>query len=84
MLNVLALGLTLGIIQGLSYFFLTIFHIIRGKGPMIHFMGHHLRGYRRNLKGAIISLLWGFLFGLLTGVLIALFYNLFIKLLDKI
>ena len=81
MLNELALGITLGTIQGLSYFLLTIFHIIRGKGPMIHFMGHHLRGYRRNLKGAIISLLWGFLFGFCTGVLIAFLYNFFRRIL---
>ncbi len=80
MLNELVLGLTLGTLLGLSYFVLTLWHIYRGKGPVIHFMGHHLVGYRRNIKGAVVSLVWGFFLGFVTGVLIALLYNFYLKL----
>jgi hypothetical protein len=78
MLNEISLGLTLGSLQGLSYLLLTLFHMYKGKGPIIHFMGHHLPGYRRNIKGAIVSLVWGLIFGFISGFLIALIYNFFI------
>jgi hypothetical protein len=75
MINQFALAFTLGALLGLSYFFLTIFHIFRGRGPIIHFMGHHLKGYRRNFKGAIVSFVWGVVIGFTTGFLIASVYN---------
>lgn len=80
MLNEISLGLALGSMLGISYFILTLLHILRGRGPIIHFMGHHLRGYRRNFKGAIISFMWGALIGFASGFLIALFYNLYLSL----
>lgn len=79
MLNVLALATTFGTLLGLCYFFLTLFHIIRGKGPIIHFLGHHLPGYRRNIKGATVSLIWGFIFGSISGILIAIVYNFYLS-----
>lgn len=80
MLNPLILALSFGTCLGVTYFLLTILHIIRGRGPIIHFMGHHLRGYRRNFKGAIIAFIWGAFIGFASGFLIALFYNLYLGL----
>jgi len=79
MINQIALALTFGILLGLSYFFLTLWHIFRGRGPIIHFMGHHLKGYRRNFKGAIVSFIWGLAIGFISGFLIASVYNLLIS-----
>lgn len=78
MLNPAALGLAVGTLWGVTYFLFTLWHIFRGRGPCPHFMGHHLIGYRRSFKGAVVVLFWGLFLGFLSGYLIATIYN-FIK-----
>ena len=83
MLNPVALGLAIGIVWGSTYFLFTLWHILRGRGPCPHFMGHHLIGYRRSLKGAVVVFVWGLVLGFLAGSLIALAYNFFSNLIIK-
>ncbi len=79
MLNPAALGLALGILWGSTYSLFTLWHIFRGRGPCPHFMGHHLIGYRRSLKGAVVVFVWGLVLGFLSGYSIAILYNFFNK-----
>lgn len=78
-----ALGLSLGVIWGLTVFAVTIYALIRGRGATLQTLGGYYLGYSVSYPGAVIGLAWGFVNGFVWGVLIALFYDLFFKTLYK-
>jgi hypothetical protein len=77
-LSAKALGLSLGIIFGLSVFITTILAIYTG---YLQHWAELLLGvypyYELSLQGAIAGLIWGFLDGLIGGVILAWIYNTF-------
>jgi len=74
-----ALGLSLGIVWGLSIFCLTLWAIARGQGQTLSLLKGYYLGYNITFTGALIGLLWGFVDGLVAGALIAWLYNIFCK-----
>lgn len=76
-LSAKGLGLSLGIIWGLSVFIATLWIMWRGGGATMQKLGQFYLGYSVSLGGAIIGLVWGFVDGLIAGALIAILYNVF-------
>lgn len=78
-LHVVALGLALGILWGLSILITGL--IATAGGFSVDFIsetGSVYVGYRATVLGSFIGALWGFLHLFVTGVLIAALYNLFV------
>lgn len=78
-----ALGMSLGIIWGLSVFLATIWAIVRGHGQTLTLLEGYYLGYSVTYLGALIGLIWGFIHGFIAGVLIAWLYDLFCKVFYK-
>ncbi len=78
-----ALGLSLGVIWGLTVCAATTWALFRGRGATLQTLGGYYLGYTVSYPGALIGLAWGFVSGFVWGVLIALFYNLFFGMLYK-
>jgi hypothetical protein len=76
-LSAKGLGLSLGILWGLSVFLSTLWIMWRGGGATLHKLSQFYLGYSVTLGGAIIGLVWGFIDGLILGALIAILYNVF-------
>jgi len=76
-LSAKGLGLSLGILWGLSVFLSTIWIMWRGGGATLQKLAQFYLGYSVTLGGAIIGLVWGFIDGLILGALIAVLYNVF-------
>lgn len=73
-----ALGLSLGILWGLSVFFLGLaaYYYSYGK-PFIDTMATLYLGFEPSIKGSIIGGLLGFLNAFITGLIIGWLYNCF-------
>lgn len=73
-----AVGLTLGILSGLSLLILTLLSLYANY--LTHF-AELLIGvypyYEISLQGAVAGLIWGFIDGLICGLLFAWIYNFF-------
>jgi len=73
-----ALGLSLGIIGGLSIFLMTVLAAYTG---YLKHWSELLLGvypyYEISLQGSVAGLVWGFVDGFVGGVLIAWIYNVF-------
>lgn len=73
-----ALGLSLGIMFGLSVFITTILAIYTG---YLQHWAELLLGvypyYELTLLGSFVGLIWGFLDGFICGVVLAWIYNVF-------
>lgn len=78
-----ALGLSLGVVWGLTVFAATIWANIRGGGATLRVLDAFYLGFSISYPGAVIGLVWGFVNGFVWGVLIASFYNMFFKMLYK-
>lgn len=79
-----ALGLSLGLLWGLTILLITWWFLFRGlPGETLGKLGHIYLGYSVSWGGSIIGFLWGFLDGFIAGVLIAWFYDMFYKKLYK-
>ena len=79
-LKLLALGLAMGIVWGLSVFAATIYSLIRcADGTHLCLLKFFYLGYSLSFVGSLIGLIWGFADGFVGGVVIAFLYNLFIK-----
>lgn len=76
-LNVLAFGLTCGLVWGFGVFFLT-WWIMAFEGathdPMV--IGHLYRGYNISPAGSFIGLAWAACDGFVGGIIFAWLYNL--------
>ncbi len=77
-LSAKGLGLSLGILWGLSVFLATLWIIWRGGGATLQKLSQFYLGYSVTLGGAIVGLIWGFVDGLIVGALIAVLYNAFV------
>jgi uncharacterized membrane protein YedE/YeeE len=71
------LGLSLGILWGISVFLTTLWIMWKGGGETLQKLSQIYLGYSVTLGGAIIGLVWGFVDGLIMGTLIAVLYNAF-------
>ncbi len=75
-----ALGLSLGLVWGLTVLLATWWLLIRGsQGTTISKLGGFYPGYSFTWLGGIVGLFWGFIDGFICGVVIAWLYNLFYK-----
>jgi len=74
-LNAKALGLSLGILWGISIFLVTLFVMWRGGGATLSKLSQFYIGYSVSFVGAVLGLIWGFVDGLISGVLFAALYN---------
>lgn len=77
-LNALILGLTVGLIAGLTIFIMTIVLVVKGGevvGPHLSLLGQFFPGYHVTPLGSIVGFLYGFVLGFLAGFLFARTYN---------
>lgn len=75
-----ALGLSLGLVWGLTILLGTWWLLLRGSpGKIISRLGTVYLGYTYSWGGAVIGFVWGFVDGFIGGFLIAWFYNFFSK-----
>lgn len=73
-----ALGLSLGLLWGLTILLATWWLLIRGApGEVISKLSTYYIGYSFSWGGAVLGFIWGFVDGFIAGVLIAAFYNFF-------
>jgi hypothetical protein len=79
-----ALGLSLGLVWGLTILFATWWLLYWGSsGTTISKLSGFYLGYTFSWAGGLIGLLWGFVDGFFGGVIIAGLYNLFNKKFNK-
>jgi hypothetical protein len=77
-LNIKALGLSLGLVWGLTILLATWWLLIMdSSGMTISGLKKIYFGYSFSWVGGLIGLLWGFIDGFISGVVIARLYNLF-------
>lgn len=77
-LNVINLGLALGITWGVTLFLLGIAAWLVGWGtPLVNVLGSLYIGYTPTFWGSVIGAIWSFVDGFIGGVIIAWIYNLF-------
>ncbi len=77
-LDVLALGIAIGLVSGLGLFLATIILLLKGGpviGPTLSLLGQYLLGYRVSWKGAFIGLIEAGLLGFALGNFIAWLRN---------
>ena len=78
-LSKLALGLSFGVVWGLSVFFMGLLAMCCQYGqPFVDAIGSFYIGYEATWLGSLIGALWGFVDFFLFGFFIALFYNIFL------
>lgn len=75
-LSVCNLAMALGLVWGISMFFLGLVDMTFHLGtPIVSALGSLYLGYKATFVGSLIGLAWGFLDGYIGGLFIALFYN---------
>ena len=77
-LNTKVLGLTLGLLCGLTIFSATIWFVLKGGapvGPHFQLLSQYFLGYRVSFLGSVIGFAYGFALGTLSGSLLAWLYN---------
>ncbi|MEX1012697.1 MAG: bacteriophage holin [Waddliaceae bacterium] len=76
MLNAKNLGLSFGIVWGVSVWFVTILSMFTGYGDsFIHMMQSVYPGYSVDLLGSFIGLIYGFVDGFVGLFIFGLIYN---------
>lgn len=77
-LSPLAMGLSIGVLWGLSVFFtgLAAYYFSYGK-PFVIAMSAMYIGYEPSISGSFIGALFGFFDGLIGGAVLAALYNFF-------
>ncbi|CUS85242.1 hypothetical protein JGI16_10792 [Candidatus Kryptonium thompsonii] len=78
-INPIALGVGLGVIEGLAIFAATIILFLQGDRGSA-FLSKLFPFYTISLAGAFIGLIEGFIDGFIGGVILALVYNAILKL----
>lgn len=77
-LNMKALVLTFGLVEGFGFLLMTWWLIaLHGPGIDAGLLGLFFPGYEITPLGSVIGLLWGFADGCLGGVVVAWLYNKF-------
>ncbi len=77
-INPIALGIGLGVIEGLAIFAATIILFLQGDRGSA-FLSKLFPFYSISLAGAFIGLIEGFIDGFIGGVILALVYNAILK-----
>lgn len=78
-INPKALGLSVGILWGLSVCLATVWILIAGSaGQTLSKLGVFYIGYDVSWIGAVIGLVYGFVDGFIGGFVLALLYNAFL------
>ena len=79
-----ALGLSLGLVWGLTILLCTWWFILfKKQGEIFGKLNEIYLGYSISWGGSFIGFLWGFVDGFIAGVLIAWLYGVFSKMLYK-
>jgi len=79
-LNIKALGLTFGIIWGITILIIGIAAACGSYGELIvALLGSIYIGYEASILGSLIGAIWGFVDAFIFGVIIAWLYNKFTK-----
>ncbi len=79
-LDVKALGLSFGIMWGVSVVIMDILYMISGwGGSFVIAMGKFYIGYQPTIVGCAIGGIWGFIDMGIAGIVIAWLYNKFAK-----
>lgn len=79
-----AFGLSIGVVMGLAFLFLTWFLLWRNSpGEIMSKLNSIFYGYSYSWIGGIVGFIWGLVVGFIIGVLIAWFYDLISKILYK-
>jgi len=77
-LDIRSFALTVGIVWGLLFLFITWWIILLdGASGDVTFIGMVYRGYNISIGGSFIGLVWGICDGLIGGALFAWLYNYF-------
>ncbi len=76
-LNPKALGLTLGILWGMTVLLCTLWITVQGGGGHLLLLKQFYWGYSVSFTGAIVGMLYGFVNGFLGGWIVAWVYNRF-------
>ncbi len=73
-----ALGVAVGSVAGLAFFFVTAFHVVlRPSGaPPIALLSQYFYGFEVSWWGAFVGLFWGFITGFVAGWFVAFVRNL--------
>jgi hypothetical protein len=82
-LNAKILGLSLGLLCGLSIFIATNWLVLKGGtvvGPHLQLLSQYFMGYRVSFFGSFIGFAYGFAVGTLSGSLVGWIYNRITKL----
>jgi len=82
-LNAKILGLSLGLLCGLSIFIATNWLVLKGGtvvGPHLQLLSQYFIGYRVSFFGSFIGFAYGFAVGTLSGSLVGWIYNRITKL----
>lgn len=77
-LNAKVLGLTLGMVCGLTLFLATNWLVLKGGkpvGPHLALLSQYFIGYRVSFLGSFIGFFYGFALGTLVGSFVGWFYN---------
>jgi hypothetical protein len=77
-LNLLANGITVGLLFGLGLFLPTIVLVLKGGpvvGPHLELLSQFLPGYEVTVGGSFVGLGYGFVLGFILGAFVALIYN---------
>lgn len=74
-LNKTALGLSTGILGGLSIAFMTVWSLLAGGGHTLQVLARFYIGYSVSWPGAVLGLVYGFVDGFIGGWLLAWLYN---------
>ena len=81
-LNAKILGLSLGLICGLSLFIMTNWLVLKGGttiGPHLQLLNQYFIGYKVSFFGSLVGFAYGFALGTLSGSLIGWMYNAIVK-----
>ena len=82
-LDGVALGISIGLLFGLTVFIATNFLLIKGGeviGPNLSLLGQFFVGYEVSFSGSLVGLIYGVIAGFVTGWLIAFVRNVVVVL----
>jgi hypothetical protein len=73
-----ALGVAVGSVVGLGFFFVTAFHVVLkpAVAPPLALLSQYFFGYEVSWWGAFVGLFWGFFTGFVAGWFVAFVRNL--------
>ena len=76
MIKSVSLGLSLGILWGLSALFMTVAYKLFGYAPaFVEFLDQVYPGYSPSYEGSLVGFVWGFADAFFCGLFIGVLYN---------